>query len=194
MENKPSTGLFIHNLESEEQVRAIFSEEDKWRIVRVEKYGRTNHVVHFNTHEEAKAALDRQPLEHKRSQGNQAPGQQRKPNVKWFDARGKPASTNSNRENQGNQGAGTWQGSNRGGAANSSGPRPGYQSGASDSEGVGAGRGRGFGNRGDRGGQNRGRGNRGRGRGGPGKSGGEEASASNATTSTPSAPASSEKA
>lgn len=198
VENKPSTGLFIHNLENEEQVRAIFSDEDKWKIVRVEKYGKTNHVVHFSTHEEAKAALERQPLEHKRNQGNQPPGQPRKPNVKWFDARGSRNNANFNRENQGGQGtggAGAWQGSNRGGVNNSAGPRPGYQSGASDSEG-GRGRG-GFGGRGDRGGRDRGgRGGRGRGRGGSGKPGGEDgatAPASSAASSTPAVPASAEK-
>lgn len=193
IENKPSTGLFIHNLENEEQVREIFSEDDRWKIVRIEKYGKSNHVVHFNTHEDAKAALERQPTDHKRSGGPPTPGQPRKPNVKWYDARG-PRS-NFRGDNQGGQGgqgtggAGAWQGSNRGGA-NNAGARPGYQSGASDSEG-GRGRG-GFGGRGDRGGRDRGgRGGRGRGRGGPGKSSAEDgaaAPASTAASSTPAAP------
>ena len=194
VENKPSTGLFIHNLESEDQVRAIFPDDDKWKIVRIEKYGKTNHVVHFNTHEEAKAALDRQPLDHKRNQGTIAPGQARKPNVKWFDARG-------SRNNVGGQGsgAGAWHGSNRGGG-NNSGARPSYNSGASDSEG-GRGRG-GYGGRGERGGRDRGRGGRerGRGRGGPGKSGGEDGAANapgsntgSSTTTAAAAPASTEK-
>ena len=188
VESKPSTGLFIHNLESEDQVRAIFPDDDKWKIVRIEKYGKTNHVVHFNTHEEAKAALDRQPLDHKRNQGNIPQGQQRKPNVKWFDARG----SRNNPGGQGTGGAGAWHGSNRGGG-NNTGARPSYNSGASDSEG-GRGRG-GYGGRGERGGRDRGRGGRerGRGRGGPGKSGGEDgatnAPASNAAASTTSAPA-----
>lgn len=189
VENKPSTGLFIHNLESEEAVRDVFPDEDKWKITRIEKYGKSNHVVHFGTHEEAKAALDRQPMDHRRSQGNQPPGQPRKPNVKWFDPRGPRNNASFNRDNQGAQGtggAGAWQGSNRGGA-NNTGARPGYASGASDSEG-GRGRG-GFGGRGDRGGRDRGgRGGRGRGRGGPGKSGGEDG-ASNAASSTPTTPA-----
>lgn len=200
VENKPSTGLFIHNLDNEEQVREIFSDADKWKIARVEKYGKSNHVVHFNTHEDAKAALERQPLEHKRGHGGPPqPGQPRKPNVKWYDARG-PRPNFNNRDNQGGQnagGAGTWQGSNRGGS-NNAGPRPGYQSGASDSEG-GRGRG-GFGGRGDRGGRDRGRGGRGRGRGGAGKSGAEDgagapaSSAASSTPAAPSAPASTEKA
>ena len=199
VENKPSTGLFIHNLESEEAVRDVFPDEDKWKITRIEKYGKSNHVVHFGTHEEAKAALDRQPMEHRRSQGNPPPGQPRKPNVKWFDPRGPRNNASFNRDNQGAQGtggAGAWQGSNRGGA-NNTGARPGYASGASDSEG-GRGRG-GFGGRGDRGGRDRGgRGGRGRGRGAPGKSGGEDgapstSNAASSTPTTPAAPASTEK-
>ena len=142
-EKKPSTGLFIHNLENEEAVRNIFPDEDKANIIKIEKHGKTNHVVHFSTHEQAEAALARQPVEHKRGSGPPVAGQPRKPNVKWYDDRGGPRQN----YNQGGQGAGTWQGSNRPGGA--TGPRPGYQSGASDSEG-GRGRG-GFGGRGGRG-------------------------------------------
>ena len=172
VEKKPSTGLFIHNLENEQAARDIFSDEDKANITRVEKHGKTNHVVHFSTHEQAKAALDRQPGDHKRSSGPPAPGQPRKPNVKWFDDRGSGRS-NFQREPQSGQGAGAWQSSNRGGAT--TGQRGGYQSGASDSEG-GRGRG-GFGGRGRGRGNDRGsRGGRGGGRGSfnKGASGGEE--------------------
>lgn len=163
-EKKPSTGLFIHNLESESAVRDIFSDEDKSNIVRVDKHGKTNHVVHFNSHESAKAALDRQPIEHKRGGTGQQvfAGQTRKPNVKWYDERGSRGNF-PHRDNQSGQGAGAWQSSNRGGTG--PGQRGGYQSGASDSEG-GRGRG-GFGGRGGRGrGNDRGpRGGRGAGRG-----------------------------
>lgn len=184
VENKPSTGLFVHNMESEDAVRDIFVDEDKSKIVKIEKWGKGNHVVHFNTHEEAKAALDRQPADHKKPSQAVA-GQPRKPNIKWFDSRG--LRNNFGRDNRESQGAGTWQASNRGGT--SSGPRPGYQSGASDSE---SGRGRGGFNRGDRGdrGGRGGRG-RGRGRGGFNKSGGDEGSAAPASStpsSTPAAP------
>ena len=189
VEQKPSTALFIHNLDTEEQVKEIFPNEDKWKITRIEKHGKTNHVVHFNTHEEAKAAVERQPIDQKRKQGQVPPGQPRKPNVKWFMS----GPRNTFRDNQGGQGtggAGAWQGSNRGGANTNT--RGGYQaganqSGASDSEG-GRGRG-GFRGRGDRGGRDRGRGGGGRGRGGPAKGeDGAPAPASN-TSSTPAAPA-----
>ena len=162
VERKPSTGLFVHNLEDEQAVRNIFLDEDKLKIQRIEKYGKSNHVVHFSNHEDAKAALEHQPPEHKKGSGPPGPGQQRKPNVKWFDERG--PRNNYQRDNQGGQGAGPWQGSNRGGA-NAAQQRGGYQSGASDSEG-GRGRG-GFGGRGRGRGSERGdRGGRGRGRGG----------------------------
>ena len=182
---QPSTGLFVHNLDDEQAVRDIFSDEDKWNIVRIEKYGKTNHVVHFGTHEQAKTALDNQPADHKKNSGPPAAGQPRKPNVKWFDDRG--PRNNYQRENQGGQGAGAWQASNRGGTGTAQ--RGGYQSqsGASDSEG-GRGRG-GFGGRGRGRGSERGeRGGRGRGgRGGYNNkaSGGADAS-SGATPEQPS--------
>jgi hypothetical protein len=179
IEKKPSTGLFIHNLENEAAVREIFPAEDNAHILRIEKHGKTNHVVHFDTHENAKAALDRQPAEHKRGGGAPGPGP-RKPNVKWYDERGGQRQNFQQRDSQGGQGAGTWQASNRGGAGSGP-PRAGYQSGperggASDSEGARGrggfgGRGRGRGNdRGSRGGRGGGRGNYNN------KSGGEEAS------------------
>ncbi|CAD6582980.1 MAG: hypothetical protein ASARMPREDX12_001139 [Alectoria sarmentosa] len=180
VEKKPSTGLFIHNMESEQAVRDIFPDEDKSKIVKIENYGKTNHVVHFANHEDALTALNRQPSEFKQKNAPQAqPGQPRKPNIKWYDDRGpKPKF----RENQGGQGAGTWQGSNR--SASGSGPtRPGYQSdrNASDSEG-GRGRG-GFQGRGrGRGNERGGRGSRGGRGGGNNKSGGDE-------NSSPAAPA-----
>lgn len=185
-EKKPSTGLFVQNLENEDAVRAIFTDDDKWRITKIEKYGKTNHVVHFSTHEDARTALDSQPPDHRKSSGPPVAGQPRKPNVKWFDERG-PRS-NYQRDSQGGQGAGAWQASNRGGASTNQ--RGGYQSGASDSEG-GRGRG-GFGGRGrGRGTERGGRGGRGGGRGGFNNksAGGEEgagAVSTPATTSTPS--------
>ena len=190
VENKPNTSLFVQNVETEEGVREIFPVEDKWKITKIEKWGKNNHVVHFGSNEDAKAALDRQPLENKRGGPPPTGGQPRKPNIKWFQIDNRGPRQNFSRDNRDGQGAGTWQGSNRGGA--SGGQRPGYQSGASDSEG---GRGRGGfgrGDRGDRGGRG-GRGGRGRGRGGSNKTGGDEGStgpaASSAPSSTPAAPA-----
>ncbi|KAL8717723.1 MAG: hypothetical protein Q9225_005063 [Loekoesia sp. 1 TL-2023] len=174
VEKKPSIGLFIHNMETEESVRQIFPEEDRTKITKVEKYGKA-HVVHFQDHDSAKAALDRQPADHKKGSAPGADGQ-RKPNIKWYEER---APRNYQRDNQG-QGAGTWQASNRGGA--NSGQRGGYQSGASDSEGgrgrggfAGRGRGRG-GDRGARGG------GRGGGRGSFNKASGDDKASGAAST------------
>ena len=145
VEKKQSNGLFVSNVENEQAVRDLFQDEDKAKIVRIEKWGKyNNHVVHFATVEEAKAALERQPAEHKKPS---PAGQPRKPNVKFFEDRG---------GHRGN--AGTWQSSSRGGNTS----QRGYQSGgASDSE---TNRGRGFrgrgGGRGDRGSRG-GRGGRG---------------------------------
>lgn len=146
-DKKQSNGIFVSNVDNEQAVRELFSEEDKAKITKIDKWGKFNHVVMFATIEEAKTALDRQPPEHKKPT---PPGQPRKPNMKPFEDRGHRGS------------AGQWQGSTRG--ANSSSQR-GYNSGgASDSEG-GRGRG-GFGGRGGRGrGSDRG-GRSGRGRGG----------------------------
>jgi len=176
VEKKPSTGLFIHNLESEDQVREVFPEEDRQNITKIERHGKTNHVVHFTSHDTARLALDRQPLDHKQGRGqtNFGPGQPRKPNIKWYDDRGGPRqfSRDGPHSGQGGQvgqqgGAGTWGTGVRGGAQGA-GQRGGYQSGASDSEG-GRGRG-GFAGRGGRGGRGGERGGRGgRGRGGPSK-------------------------
>lgn len=181
VEHKPSTGLFVMNMDNEEAIRNVFPEEDKAKILRIQRahgnFNRSNFVVQFSSHEDAKAALERQPPEHKKPTPQ---GQPRKPNMKFFEDRA---------PRQPSQGAGPWQSSNRGGA--SAPQRGGYQSGASDSEG-GRGRG-GFGGRGGRGrGSERGeRGGRG-GRGGRGSfnnkpSTAGEGSSPGPSTSTPAA-------
>jgi hypothetical protein len=147
-EKKPSNGLFVSNVDSEQKVRDLLPEEDQAKAVKIEKYGKFNFVVTFPTVEDAKAALDRQPLDHKKPTTGSGP---RKPNFKFFEERTR---------GQGN--AGTWGSSTRGGATTG---QRGYQS-ASDSEGARRG---GFGGRG-RGRGDRGRGGRG-GRGGSFKSG-----------------------
>ncbi|KAN0087274.1 Protein of unknown function (DUF2433) domain containing protein [Elaphomyces granulatus] len=151
-DKKQSNGLFVTNVDNEQATRDLFPEEDKAKIVKIDRWGKFNHVVTFATVEEAKAALDRQPAEHKRPS---PPGQPRKPNIKFFEERG---ARGPHREGQGN--AGSWQPSNRGGS--NAPQRAGYQSGgASDSEG---GRRGGFGGRGrGRGSDRGGRGGRGRG-------------------------------
>ncbi|KAL4786803.1 hypothetical protein BJX76DRAFT_346006 [Aspergillus varians] len=166
-ERKQSNALFVSNVDNELATRDLFSEEDKAKLLKVEKWGKYNHVATFANVEDAKAALDRLPIENKKSSG---PGQPRKPNVKFFEDRGGHRAGS----------AGTWQSSTRGGSNTSQ--RGGYQSGgASDSE---TGRGRGFGGRGGgRGRGDRGRGGRG-GRGGFNKSGTSDSPAP--STSTPS--------
>ncbi|KAL4917524.1 hypothetical protein BDW62DRAFT_211209 [Aspergillus aurantiobrunneus] len=165
-ERKQSNALFISNVDNEQVARDLFGEEDKAKLLKVEKWGKYNHVASFANVEDAKTALDNLPAENKKSSG---PGQPRRPNVKFFEDRGSHRG-----------GAGTWQSSNRGGSNTSQ--RGGYQSGgASDSE---TGRGRGFGGRGGgRGRGDRGRGGRG-GRGGLSKTGPSDSSAP--STSTPS--------
>ncbi|KAJ5484173.1 hypothetical protein N7539_005969 [Penicillium diatomitis] len=152
-EKTPSNGLFVSNVDSEQKVRDLLPEEDRAKAIKIEKYGKFNYVVTFPTVEDATAALERQPIEHKKPTAGSGP---RKPNFKYFEERPRV---------QGN--AGTWQSSTRGGA--NSGQR-GYQS-ASDGEGARRG---GFGGRG-RGRGDRGRGGRG-GRGGSFKAGSTDAS------------------
>ncbi|KAK2736908.1 hypothetical protein FQN57_000511 [Myotisia sp. PD_48] len=149
-EKKPTNGLFISNVDNEELIRKLFSDEHKANIVKIEKWGKFNHVVTFATPEAAKSALDDQPPEHKKPS---PPGPNRKPNVKVFEDR----PHRNTREGQGN--AGTWQASSRGGAS-----AGGYHSGSATSDGEGRrgssytrGRGRGS----DRGARGGGRGGRG---------------------------------
>lgn len=181
-EKKQSNGIFISNVETEQAARDLFPEEDKAKILKVEKWGKYNNfVATFSTIEEAKAALDRQPAEHKK---HSPPGPNRKPNLKFFEDRGAPRG--GHRDGQGN--AGNWRSSDRGGS-NSTGQRTGYQSGgASDSEG-GRGRG-GYGGRGrGRGGDRGTRGGRG-GRGGFNKGGASGGESGSTTTPTGDKPAS----
>ena len=164
-EKKPNTRLFLPNVEGEQAARDNFADEDKAKIVKMDTIGsKSNHVIHFSTPEEAETAM-------KRQKGAPKIGSKGTSRAKWFEERG-GHSGNKPRDSTGGQGAGTWQASNRGGA--STGPRPGYQSGASDSEG-GRGRG-GFGGRGRGRGNDRGRGNGRGGRGG--KQGGEDTATS----------------
>jgi Protein of unknown function (DUF2433) len=166
IEKKPATALYILNAETEDQIRDLFPEEEKSKIKSVSKFGKTAaYVVNFDNNEDCKAAFEGQPLERKNRSKDP-----KMVNIRYFEER--PSNRNfHHRENQG--GAGTWQGSNRGGAGATT--RGGYQSGgASDSEGG----------RGGRAGY-RGRGGRGRGgddRGGRGGRGGGRGSFQNKTT------------
>jgi hypothetical protein len=155
-------GLFVMNAQSDEQTRDMFADEDKNKIVRIEKYGQTNKVVHFKNSDDRDGALNRLPDEFKSRQHGE---DRSKPLVRTFMARETKPSF------RGGGGAGTWGASSRGAnaAAAASGRGSGNQSAgggtgtASDSEG-GAGRRGGRGGRG--GGRGEARGGRG-GRGGP---------------------------
>ncbi|KAK4111457.1 hypothetical protein N656DRAFT_163289 [Canariomyces notabilis] len=144
-------GLFVMNAQSDEQVRDLFADEDKAKILKIEKWGANNKVAQFKTTEDRDGAMERLPDEVK----NRAPGQEdrSKPLVKIFQPPARQFSRG---------GAGNW-GSSRVGRDGSS-SQSGYRSaggggGASDSEGAGRRGGRG-GGRGGRGGE-RGRGSRG---------------------------------
>ncbi|KAK0617445.1 hypothetical protein B0T14DRAFT_525209 [Immersiella caudata] len=150
-------GLFVMNAQSDEQVRDLFADEDKAKIVKIEKWGQANKVAQFKTVEDRDAAMDRLPDDVK----NRAPGQEdrSKPLVRIF----QPPSTTRQFSQRG--GAGNW-GSSRGGARDAGNAPSGYRSAgggtgtASDSEGAGRRGGRG-GGRGGRGGDRGGRGPRG---------------------------------
>ncbi|KAK1461976.1 calcineurin-like phosphoesterase, partial [Colletotrichum cuscutae] len=142
-------GLFIMNVNSEEQTRDLFDGEHKNNILKVEKWGNSNKVVMFKTIEERDAALNSLPEDLK----TRAQEDRSRPLVKVFQHR--------ESKFQPRGGAGNW-GSSRGGG-NSANTGSGYRSagGASDSESTRRG-GRG-GGRGGRGGERGGRGGRGRG-------------------------------
>ncbi|KAH8816208.1 hypothetical protein F5884DRAFT_213870 [Xylogone sp. PMI_703] len=146
-------GLFIMNVTSDEAVRDLFSEEDKGKIVKIEKWGASNKVAHFKTVEERDAVLARLPEDTK----SRSSEDRSRPLVKIF----QPKERGSYTSNRG--GAGSWTSSRGGNTSNTA--QGGYRSGgASDSEGGRGGRGGRGGPRGGRGGE-RGRGGRG-GRGG----------------------------
>lgn len=143
----PIIGLFIMNVTSDEAVRELFKEEDKEKILKIEKWGQSNKVAHFKTLEERDAVLASLPEDVKSRTGED----RSRPLVKIFQPR---ENTNSKPFTGTRGGAGNW-GSSRGGT-NTGNPQGGYRSGgASDSEGG----------RGGRGGRGAPRGSRGEGRG-----------------------------
>ncbi len=154
VEKTPSTGIFISNVANEQAAREMIPEEDRAKIQKLRSIGKS-WVAHFSTAEEMQAVLERSKA------ARPADNQHNGPSVKPYVERERAPRQPFNRDNQGEGGAGRWQGSNRGGA-NAPQQQPGYRSGgASDSEGG----------RGGRGGFTRGRGRggeRGRGRGGRG--------------------------
>jgi hypothetical protein len=167
-------GLFIMNVCTDDAVKELFNEEDRAKIMKIEKWGASNKVAHFKTVEERDATLAHLPDDMK-SRSIEDRG---RPLVKIFQSReSKPFTSNRG-------GAGSW-GSTRGGN-NSNAPQAGYRSGggASDSEGGRGGRGRG----GARGGRGTERGGRG-GRGGRGNFNNKAEGGSSSPASTAAAPA-----
>ena len=148
-------GLFIMNVQSEEQARELFPPEDRVNITSIEKWGQVNKVAVFKSVEDRDSAYGRLPDDLlSRPQEDRS-----RPLVKIFQVR-------DNRGFGQGRGAGPWQ-AGRGGA--NAGSQSGYRSaggGASDSE------------RDRRGGRGGGRGGRGgdRGRGGRGRGGMDKAS------------------
>ncbi|KAK1755645.1 hypothetical protein QBC47DRAFT_192185 [Echria macrotheca] len=146
-------GLFVMNAQSDDQIRDLFADEDKPKILKIDKWGAANKVVQFKTTEDRDAAMDHLPDDVK----SRAPGQEdrSKPLVKLFQPPPRQFSSRG--------GAGNW-GSSRGGAREGGNAPSGYRSAgggtASDSEGAGRRGGRG-GGRGGRGGERGGRGPRG---------------------------------
>jgi len=188
-------GLFIMNAQGDDQTRDMFAEEDKAKIVKIEKFGQTNKVVHFKTTEDRDTAQHRLAEEYKtRSQGED----RSKPLVRVYQHRDRGDKPTFSRG-----GAGPWQSAGRGGPSGGGGGASGYRSAgggtgtASDSEGAagrrggrggrgGGGGGGGGGGRGEGRGEGRGGG---RGRGGP-RGGGGGAGKADGSTGSP-APAAS---
>ena len=153
------TRLFLPGCDNEQKARDCFADDDKAKIIKLDSTKQGNFVIHFSSNEDADSALKNQKGIPK------AGGKVTK--AQWYEDHRSKYPNNRPRENAGGQGAGSWQGSNR--HVSNTGGRPGYQSGASDSEG-GRGRGgyqgRGRGRGGDRGGRGGGRGGRGGAKGG----------------------------
>lgn len=153
-------GLFVMNVQSDEQTRDIFPEEHRSKIIKIEKWGNNsnNKVAHFQNAEDRDAALHSLADEYKIRQSED----RSKPLVKVFQPR-EPSKT------FGRGGAGNW-GSSRGRDNNASGYRSagdrGTVSGGESGPESGRQRGRGGarGGRGERGPRG-GRGGRGAGKG-----------------------------
>ncbi|RYO75502.1 hypothetical protein DL764_010385 [Monosporascus ibericus] len=161
-------GLFVMNVQSDEQTRDIFPEEHRSKIIKIEKWGNNsnNKVAHFHNAAERDAALDSLPDEFKVRQSED----RSKPLVKVFQPR-------ENNKTFGRGGAGNW-GSSRGRDSNTSGYRSAGDRGTVSGGESGPETGR---QRGGRGGARGGRGERGgrggrAGRGGLGKGEGGRAS------------------
>lgn len=144
-------GLFVMNPQSDEQIRELFIEDDRAKIVKIDKWGAQFKVIVFKSTEDRDGAMERLPDDVK----NRTHEDRSKPLIKVFQAQ--PP----NARFQPRGGSSAWGPGNRSGARD--GQNSGYRSAgagtASDSEGNNRRGGRG-GPRGGRGGD-RGRGPRG---------------------------------
>ena len=84
-----STALLVQNIQDDRDVWKAFSEEDRRRIVRIERIRKSKymHTVYFGSYEEAESALSRQPCENKIGRAPQAAGPSRKPYMKLYHER-----------------------------------------------------------------------------------------------------------
>ena len=92
--NRMSTGLFVRDVATQDEVINLFP-QDEQTIIDIKNHGKARWSVHFSTHEEAKAALNRQPEERKKKgAASKISGQARKPNINWFDQFNRPGMRN----------------------------------------------------------------------------------------------------
>lgn len=81
-EKKPSQGIFMSQVNGEEDARSLIAEQDREKIQRVENRGRS-WVVHFHSPEEMQEALERSKQEAK----NRSSSTGQRPSVKMFEDR-----------------------------------------------------------------------------------------------------------
>src|SRR5205814_10263793 len=90
VEKKAPAGLYIVKCETEEQVRDLFSEEDKSKIKSLSQAKSSVgqfHVVQFENHEDCKGAYERANAELKKT-----PFEPKKPQIKYYEERGRGVS------------------------------------------------------------------------------------------------------
>ena len=91
-----SLGLFIQHTHSEAGVLKLFDDHDRANIQCVDGLGKGNHVVLFDTHDNAKAALGRQPKQRTKGLRPQAP-RASTPTITWYEERAAPPEDHSKR-------------------------------------------------------------------------------------------------
>ena len=123
-ERKPSTGLFVGYAKDVDACRSAFAEEYRAKITRIDRQPRGAFVVYFATNEEAKAALEHQPLERKKN------GESGNLVVRMYQEQSRYS------EGSGRWGGSRPRGGGGGGAGGNHGPQGGYRSGGGNGGGV----------------------------------------------------------